>query len=67
MARRQARTAACRASSSGPDQRSTGSTEEIPTPASAARRRSVATVAESTRGWAKNGMKSSFGESSIQA
>ena len=35
MTRFQLRTAASRASSSGPDQRSTGSTEAIPTPASA--------------------------------
>ena len=36
MTRFQLRTAASRASSSGADQRSTGSTEAIPTPASAA-------------------------------
>ena len=58
MTRFQLRTAASRASSSGPDQRSTGSTEAMPTPASAQALRNFATRSSSARGWLKNGMKS---------
>ena len=50
MIRRQVRTAACRWSSSGPDQRCTGSTDAMPTPASAATFRSRRMPASSTRG-----------------
>ena len=63
MTRFQFRTAASRASSSGPDQRSTGSTEAMPTPASAHAVRNLATRSSSARGWLKNGMKSRCGVS----
>ena len=67
ISRFQERTAATRCSSSGPDQRCTGSTEAIPTPASAATFLSRRTPASSTRGYRKNGMKSAFGDNSIQS
>ena len=67
MSRFQDRTAACRWSSSGPDQRSTGSTDAMPTPASEAIFFSFLTPASSTRGYLKNGMKSALGDSSIHS
>ena len=67
IARFQARTAACRWSSSGPDQRSTGSSEAMPTPASAVTFFSLRTPASSILGYLKNGTRSALGDSSIHS
>ena len=65
MARFQYRTAAWRSSSSGPDQRYSGSTVAICTPAAFRARENAAICARSARGCRKNGMKSSRGDSSM--
>ncbi len=65
MARFQYRTAAWRSSSSGPDQRYSGSTEATCTPAASRALENAAICALSARACRKNGRKSSRGESSM--
>jgi hypothetical protein len=65
MARFQYRTAAWRLSSSGPDHLYSGSTVATETPAAASAFLKEAMAALSARGWTKNGMKSSRGDSSM--
>ena len=67
MVRFQLRTAASRAHSSGPDQRWTGSSEAMPTPASAHAFFSERTSASSALGWRKKGMRSAWGVSWIHS
>jgi hypothetical protein len=65
MARFQYRTAAWRSSSSGPDHRYSGRCEAIRTPAASSAFLNARTAPSSARGWRKNGVKSSRGESSM--